>query len=66
MYPPFINQNEEKIFFRQFEANLDPYIYEQIIKVIHIYHLGIISRVEALDLVKPYCEGDYSAIKDLI
>lgn len=48
IFPPFLNQNEQKYFFRQFEASADAQIYETVLKIIHIYHLGILSRIETL------------------
>ena len=59
-FPPFISQNEEKYFLRQFEASLDPKTYEKILKVVQIYYLGIISSVEALELLKNHCKNGFA------
>lgn len=47
-YPPFLNSNDEKVFLKQLESTLDPYLYNELMKILEIYQLGILSKDETL------------------
>lgn len=48
IYPPFLSENDEKVYLRQLEANLPPELFYELVKVIEIYQVGIISKDEAI------------------
>ena len=55
------------MYLRQLESSLDPTKYENLVKLIEIYQLGIISKDETLEIVKGnFGEEDVIALKDLI
>lgn len=57
--------NEEKIIFKNLEKKIPSDLYDQVIKVIHLYHQSIITKDEIFELLKFIPAEDLEYMKDI-